>query len=377
MPRLIIHTDINRRDIEIQPRESLLHALQRGGISISFPCAGNHTCGKCRVRAQGALSPMKDEERALLKDAEEGIRLACFTQAEGDCAVYLTRGSGDTIASNYTADSEAGHPIYRDGFGAAFDIGTTTVVGYLFHESGTEPLAVLGELNRQQPYGSDVLSRIDYCNTHTVQPLCALTRGSCRYAAWPLREGGPAYARSPAIVVTGNTAMMHILAGLEPGSLALAPFTPQSLFDCWLDLGLSDFDSVQTYIPPCISSYVGADITCSILYSGITRKSENLLLVDIGTNGEMALQTPECMVCCATAAGPAFEGAGISCGSNARGGAIQSVWANTEPSGIRQSRRQGREHLRLRTRRCGSGIPLAGQYRPLGRMDKRIREQRA
>lgn len=373
MPRLTIHTKIGRRDVTIQPQESLLHALQRSGVPISFPCAGNHTCGKCRVRAQGALSPIGEEERVLLKDAEDDIRLACFTRAEGDCAVYLTRGGGDTIASNYTADSEPIRPIYRYGFGAAFDIGTTTVVGYLFHESGTKPLAVLGELNRQQPYGSNVLSRIDYCNTHNVQPLCALIReqlsdmlrGLCEKAGVPTQD-------IRAVVATGNTAMMHVLAGLEPGSLALAPFTPQSLFDCWLDLDLNGFAGVQTYIPPCISSYVGADITCSILYSGITRKSENLLLVDIGTNGEMALQTSERMVCCATAAGPAFEGAGISCGSNARTGAIQSVWAENGTVGYTTI--GGGEAQSI----CGSGLVDAaaallslGVIDRSGRMDKR------
>lgn len=373
MPRLTIHTGIAQRDVEILPQESLLHALQRSGVSISFPCAGNHTCGKCRMRAQGALSPMGEEEHELLKDAQEGIRLACFTLAEGDCAVYLPGGGGDTIASNYTADSETGRPVYRDGYGAAFDIGTTTVVGYLFHENGDEPLAVLGELNRQQPYGSNVLSRIDYCNTHTVQPLCALIRGQLADMLRALcnRAGVPA-EEIRATVATGNTAMMHILAGLEPGSLALAPFTPQSLFDCWLDLGLDGFAGVQTYIPPCISSYVGADITCSILYSGITRKKENLLLVDIGTNGEMALQTPDRMVCCATAAGPAFEGAGISCGSNARTGAIQSVRVND--GAVEYTTIGGGQAQSI----CGSGLVDAaaallslGVIDRSGRMDKR------
>jgi uncharacterized 2Fe-2S/4Fe-4S cluster protein (DUF4445 family) len=372
MPRLTIHTGIDERDVEISPQESLLHALQRSGVSISFPCAGNHTCGKCRVRAQGALSDLKEEERALLKDAEEGIRLACFTRAEGDCAVYLPGGGRDTIASNYAADSEAIRPVYQGGFGAAFDIGTTTVVGYLFHENVNEPLAVLGELNRQQPYGSNVLSRIDYCNTHTVEPLCALIRGQladmlrglCQRADVPADE-------IRAIVATGNTAMMHILAGLEPGSLALAPFTPQSLFDCWLDLELNGFAGVQTYIPPCISSYVGADITCSILYSGITRKEENLLLVDIGTNGEMALQTPKCMVCCATAAGPAFEGAGISCGSNARTGAIQSVWVNNGTVGYTTVGSGAAQSI------CGSGlVDAAAALLALGVIDRSGRMDR-
>ena len=374
MPKLSVTTREGNITAESVMEELLITALQRAGVPISFPCAGNHTCGKCRIYASGALSPMDERERELLNGAGRGVRLACFARVEGDCEVSLLLAGQDRIASNYVTDRMPVQPIYRDGYGVAFDIGTTTVVGYLFHVSSGEPLSVLGELNRQQPYGSNVLSRIDYCNAHTVEPLCSIIRMQLADMLRGLCHGNGVPSQDMrAIVVTGNTVMLHILAGLEPGSLALAPFTPKSLFDCWVDLHLDGFENVPAYFPPCISSYVGADITCSILSSGITRMNENILLVDIGTNGEMALQTPDRMVCCATAAGPAFEGAGISCGSNAREGAIQSVWVsdggiafttigNTQASSI-----------------CGSGLVDAaatlyelGYIESSGRMDKRF-----
>ncbi len=374
MPKLSVITEFGHINIEAALQELLIAALQRADVPISFPCAGNHTCGKCRVHACGMLSPMDERERELLSDAGKGIRLACFARVEGDCEVSLLSAGQDRIAANFVPDSMPTQPVYHGGYGVAFDIGTTTVVGYLFHESSGEPLSILGELNRQQPYGSNVLSRIDYCNAYTVGPLCSIIRMQLADMLRALCDSSGVPSQDiRAMVITGNTVMLHILAGLEPGSLALAPFTPKSLFDCWMDLHLNGFEHVQTYLPPCISSYVGADITCSILASGITRTTENILLVDIGTNGEMALQTPERMVCCATAAGPAFEGAGISCGSNARAGAIQSVWVS---DGSLEFTTIGNAEAKSI---CGSGLVDAadalcklGYIESSGRMDRQF-----
>ncbi|MBQ3108167.1 MAG: DUF4445 domain-containing protein [Clostridia bacterium] len=327
MPILTIINGEERREYPVNQGDSLLDALQKAGVDISFPCAGNHTCGKCRVLAEGVLSAMEEGEKKLLADAPKGTRLACFVQIMGDCSVILAeKAKGERIASDFTADDTALEPIYDGGYGAAFDIGTTTVVGYLFRADSKEPIAVKGGMNRQQAYGADVLSRIVHCNENGVETLRDAIRGQITEILAELCvAAGIAHEEMRGIVITGNTTMMHILAGLPPKSLALAPFTPLSLFDQWTDLSLEGFEGLKAYIPRCISSYVGADITCSILASGIAQKSENILLVDIGTNGEMALQTPTRMVCCSTAAGPAFEGAGISAGSSAKAGAINTV----------------------------------------------------
>ena len=312
---------------EVAAGANLLKVLQDADVSTSFPCNGNHTCGKCRVIVSGAVSPMDEQERLLLGAAADSMRLACFTTVLGDCSVTMPRSGGnEQIAVDYSADDAALEPLYSSGYGVAVDIGTTTVVGYLFRHDSKEPLGVVGEMNKQKMFGADVLSRIVYCNEHTVRPLCQIIRRQIAGICGQLCEKvGIALAEIRALCVTGNTTMLHIFAGLEPRSLAYAPFTPLSLFGDWQEFHLDGMPKAEIYLPRSISAYVGADITCSLLASGICRKTDNVLLVDIGTNGEMGLRTADGLECCSTAAGPAFEGAGISCGSSACEGAINTV----------------------------------------------------
>ena len=307
---------------EVAAGANLLKVLQDADVSASFPCNGNHTCGKCRVIVSGAVSPMDEQERLLLGAAADSMRLACFTTVLGDCSVTMPRSG----AVDYSADDAALEPLYSSGYGVAVDIGTTTVVGYLFRHDSKEPLGVVGEMNKQKMFGADVLSRIVYCNEHTVRPLCQIIRRQIAAICGQLCEKvGIALDEIRALCVTGNTTMLHIFAGLEPRSLAYAPFTPLSLFGDWQEFHLDGMPKAEIYLPRSISAYVGADITCSLLASGICRKTDNVLLVDIGTNGEMGLRTADGLECCSTAAGPAFEGAGISCGSSACEGAINTV----------------------------------------------------
>ena len=274
---------------EVAAGANLLKVLQDADVSTSFPCNGNHTCGKCRVIVSGAVSPMDEQERLLLGAAADSMRLACFTTVLGDCSVTMPRSGGnEQIAVDY--------------------------------------LGVGGEMNKQKMFGADVLSRIVYCNEHTVRPLCQIIRRQIAAICGQLCEKvGIAIDEIRALCVTGNTTMLHIFAGLEPRSLAYAPFTPLSLFGDWQEFHLDGMPKTEIYLPRSISAYVGADITCSLLASGICRKTDNVLLVDIGTNGEMGLRTADGLECCSTAAGPAFEGAGISCGSSACEGAINTV----------------------------------------------------
>ncbi len=118
------------------------------------------------------------------------------------------------------------------------------------------------------------------------------------------------------LVITGNTIMLHFLTGLNTLGIAQAPFTPESLFGMW---------NGRTYVPRCISSYVGADITTAVIASNMLGEKTSFL-VDIGTNGEMALWHKGKLTCCSTAAGPAFEGADISHGMLATTGAINKVY---------------------------------------------------
>ncbi len=369
MPTVTIDHNGQLSQTSVAAGATLAEALHAGGIELSLPCGGQHTCGKCRVWAQGRLSPMSERERQLLGDAPQGQRLACFTVVEGDCSLRTQTGGTDRILADYRADALPPAPIYPGAYGVAVDIGTTTVVGYLFERTKAAPIAVQGALNSQRTFGADVLSRIAYCNEHTVAPLQEAIRRQLDSLLQSLCQGaGIAPEALSGLCVTGNTTMLHLLAGLEPRSLALAPFTPQSVFGDWHDLALPHFPGLRAYLPQCISAYVGADITCSVLSSGIAASDKNVLLVDIGTNGEMVLHTPEGVIGTSTAAGPAFEGSGISAGMSAQSGAISSVWA--EKGQVRFTTVDDAPPVGL----CGSGlVDSMAAFLELGILDKRGR----
>lgn len=369
MATVSIQSGENRFLVTAPVGQTLSELLQKQNIPVSFPCGGNHSCGKCLVQVSGSVSSISREEAHLLPADGADWRLACFTVILGDCTVIVPTAAGQQIASDCAAPLTAAKPLYSGEFGAAVDIGTTTVVAYLFRRGESEPLGTCGRMNSQRICGGDVLSRISYCTRHTVTPLqqmiCAqindMLKDLCEDAGvCPEQLGG--------VCITGNTTMLHILTGLSPQGIGVAPFHPLSLFGERQTLCLSDFPSLDCYLPPCISAYIGGDIVCSILASGITRSKETSLLIDVGTNGELALWRERTLTCCSTAAGPAFEGANISCGMQALSGAIHQVW-------------QEEEHLRYAVLHggmargvCGSGlIDAAAAAREAGMLDKRGR----
>ncbi len=326
-----VHVQIGRdtASAEVSPGTTLLDAIRASGLSPSFPCGGKGRCGKCKVSADGALSPMGEQERCYLNEDElkKNIRLACFAKVAGDCFIRMDERAEDAvIANNYVDWSGTMSPLYKEGYGAAFDIGTTTVAAQLYRPDSKRPVAILGELNRQQAYGGDVISRIVYCNEHTVQPLSFLIRTQLSEMLHALcAEAGISHQEVRHLVITGNTTMMYLLFAIDPAPLAIAPFYMEQGFKGIFDARLPGFEGIPCYVPGCASAYIGADITCSVLASGMANRPGNYLLVDAGTNGEMVLSANGKLVCCSTAAGPAFEGAGITCGGNASLGAIDSV----------------------------------------------------
>lgn len=326
MPKVDVIYGEKHNAVHVLEGQSLLDAIQSAGMSVSIPCGGNGRCGKCLVSAQGRLGPVTALERTFLEDAPAGSRLACCARVKGDCTVWLPKPAEAVIEAAYAPWQGAVLPLYGKGFGAAFDIGTTTVAGQLFTHDSKKPLAVAGEMNKQQPYGADVITRIVYCNEHTVEPLSALIKNQLSAMLNGLcRNAGICPEQISHIVVTGNTVMLYILFGIDPGPLSIAPFPMETGFGGEYKLDLEGFQGVPCTVPGCASAYVGADITCSLLASGITRAKGNRLLIDAGTNGEMVLCGSAGLICCSTAAGPAFEGAGISCGGNAAAGAIDTV----------------------------------------------------
>ena len=315
--------------VEIETGNTLMSAIRKANVSVSFPCGGKGSCGKCRVKASGALSGIQPREEKWLSEEEKtaGVRMACFAEVLGDCEVeIMEKTSGAVIENTYTEWNGTLDPLYSEGFGAAFDIGTTTVAARLFSSGFRHPIAVKGELNKQQTFGADVISRIVSCSENTVRPQSDLIRKQLSDMLKELcREAGVPEKEVRFLVICGNTTMMYILFAIDPAPLSIAPFTMDQPFGGLFDAKLPGFEGLPCWVPGCASAYVGADITCSVLASGMTGMKGNILLVDAGTNGEMVLSVDGTLRCCSTAAGPAFEGAGIACGGNASAGAIDSV----------------------------------------------------
>ncbi len=218
----------------------------------------------------------------------------------------------------------------QTGYGIAVDIGTTTVVAYLYDLAASRQLAVASRINAQVTLGTDVISRIKYCmdiedglkdlNEAIVTELNSLI-------AELLAQANLQAEDISRMVVTGNTTMLHLFEDLSPVSMGAAPFAAESTFGYLrkaADLGLAA-GQAEVYLADCISAFVGGDITTAILASGMAESDDVTLLLDIGTNGEVALGSSQSILVTSTAAGPAFEGAQLSCGMASVKGAVNSV----------------------------------------------------
>jgi uncharacterized 2Fe-2S/4Fe-4S cluster protein (DUF4445 family) len=243
-----------------------------------------------------------------------------------------------------------------ESVGVAIDVGTTTVTVLAFRLGDRERLADVSALNHQAAHGSDVLSRIDAAGTVGVEVLQGLIVDQLNAMVGQVLAGaGVAPGEVSRVTVTGNTTMLHLLTGRPVAGLGVYPFTPQTLFgDTMPAAGLfPQLADAELYLPPGISTYVGPDIVCGLVATGMGGRlgdGRAELLVDVGTNGEMALAAGGRLWCASTAAGPAFEGAEISAGMPALPGAIDHVWA--EPGGVGYSTIAGKRAKGL----CGTGL---------------------
>lgn len=271
------------------------------------------------------------------------------------CAVCrhcgLCNGDGSVVSQKSIVTQEE-FTFYTDVFpdasfsesdiGIAIDIGTTTIAVCAVQLATLKVCARRGQENAQRAYGSDVISRIQFAlsgdglsvlHDSIVSQLCALSEAvlrDVRALFLSERKGMPCVKR---MTVTGNTAMLCFLTGKSVKGLSAFPFSVPDEFGFELPArtllgGLSsDFDSCSAFIPPVLSAFVGADTMCALLSSGLVKKQTASALCDVGTNCEMALYNPEQkkLWCTSAAAGPAFEGYGISCGMAAREGAVARV----------------------------------------------------
>lgn len=297
-----------------------------------LPCGGHGKCGKCRVIARGALSAPSLSERQLLTADElaAGVRLACCTTVEGDCTVerIADAATDHRIMTSGAGELSAPAPAFAR-FGAAIDIGTTTLAAQLYDRSGRR-LAEAGRMNPQAAWGADVISRIEASMRGEAAAMAASVCGAIDEMLTAMAaDAGIAPADIDALVLTGNTAMLHLLTATSTEPLSHAPFAAERLFGETLSAGTIGLRAVLpeagVYLPNCISAFVGADTVCALLAADLSASADTAMLVDIGTNGEMGLWHDGRLSVCSTAAGPAFEGVGISMGMNGAAGAVDHV----------------------------------------------------
>jgi uncharacterized 2Fe-2S/4Fe-4S cluster protein (DUF4445 family) len=282
-----------------------------------------------------------------------------------DLAVLRTLGStlrqSDFKVTAVVADEtliavEPGDTTDR-AFGLAFDLGTTTVVATLLDLTTGTPAAVESMLNKQQPFGADVIARIsatmldpaarDKLRHLAQETLAELSEAVCKAADVRPEE---VYE----VALAGNATMVHLVLGIDPEPLGVAPFIMSARLLPEVrahDLGVPAHPQARAVVFPAFGAYVGGDITAGLLASGMDRDPRIRLFIDIGTNCEIVLGGRDWLLATAAPAGPAFEGASIRCGMRAADGAVEAV-AITEDGDLRLTVIGDTEPRGL----CGSGL---------------------
>lgn len=314
--------------------KTLLTLLGQHGVAFFAPCGGRGECGRCRVRfAWGAPEPTEKERRLLSADElGKGVRLACVVRVKESCRVLLENdeeqmavlaGTGDTGVCSEGAPASAGDGV--SSCGIAVDVGTTTLAAELFSLEDGRTLATATGVNHQRVYGADVLSRIAAANEGRGELLRESICADLARLTEDLLAQVSLDVRVSHMVIAGNTTMCHLLRGLSCEGLGSAPFEPADNALCETDadtlFGVDGWQMKVTVFPG-ISAFVGGDIVAGIYAAGLTERRGRCLLLDIGTNGEMALWQEGTLFVTSTAAGPVFEGGNISCGMPGVPGAV-------------------------------------------------------
>ncbi len=246
--------------------------------------------------------------------------------AEGQVTATLVRDSGRL----HIIDIEAGDTTLRH-FAIAIDVGTTTIAVQLIDLAVARIVAARSAYNDQVACGLDVISRINYARTpERLEELRTRVLGTVNRL---IREVAKSHGVAPQEIsnaaISGNTVMTHLLLGINPEYLRLAPYTPTLLQVPYLrnsEIGIDINKQAWIHFSPCVGSYVGGDITAGILCTDLAMPTEDVsLFIDIGTNGEIVLGNNSFLMACACSAGPAFEGGGIECGMRASTGAIEKA----------------------------------------------------
>ncbi|MEA2146120.1 MAG: hypothetical protein QOG59_1707 [Solirubrobacteraceae bacterium] len=311
--------------LQTRPKAALVgvgrHVILRPSVQKRHLVLTEPTLEDQRADLQRVLDAIDDlEPRAsleLLRTLGTTLRAAHFDVTAVICDEELIElEPGDTTARR---------------FAIAYDLGTTTVVATLLDLDTGQPMSARSMLNRQQPYGADVITRISATmmderalgalQERAHEAMAELTGEVCA-------DAGVAPREIYEITVCGNVTMMQLALGIDPEPLSMAPFvvTTHAFPPARAaDFGVAVHPRAPAYVFPSLGAYVGGDIVAGMLATGLSRDRRLRLFIDVGTNSEIALGSSERVLACAAPAGPAFEAASIRCGMRAADGAIEGV----------------------------------------------------
>ena len=342
--RVAVSYGTDTRSVVVEENSALGSAIIATGLPLEQPCAGRGTCHKCKVIAEGALSPLDEKELLGLTTAEQAAdyRLACRARVMGNVSVTL---APIVVYSNKmfrACDDYKGKDV---PLGLAIDLGSTTVAAFITTLDTGRVCLGAAALNQQTAFGADVISRMAAAlqGPETAQRLSMLALSSIVQAIDALKLSRRIKERIKKVTIVGNCVMHHLLLQYPVDTLAELPFQPHSMtavrttdgrFGDALPAG------AEVALPPLIGGFVGSDALACLAYYGFDRAPGPMAAIDLGTNGEVMVTdgiSPAGsgrIVVASTAAGPAFEGVNISCGTRAVDGAIVSVKANEAGSSL-------------------------------------------
>lgn len=330
MPEVTLIYGTEIKTIQAEEGALLGDVIASSGLPLEQPCAGRGTCGKCKVLVEIGTAPADEIEIENLSPGEIALnnRLACRARIQGETRIVL---SPIVVYSNKIFKGSSRYKKDKDlPLGLAIDLGSTTVAAFLTTLDNGEVAAGGGGLNQQTVYGSDVISRLAAAinNPQNAERLQKLALASINQAVDSLNLSPKIWERVQQITIVGNVAMHHLLAKLPLDKLAFVPFqpyNPESIKDAQTLMEGIFPEHVRVSLPPLIGGFVGSDALACLAYFGFDKPAGPMIAIDLGTNGEVMATDGERILTASTAAGPAFEGVNISCGSRAIDGAITDL----------------------------------------------------
>ena len=303
---------------------SVLHQLRSRGEWLPADCGGDGSCGRCGVQIVEGHLPVTDADRLFYSQnkLEAGFRLACQAIPSTSVVVQIQEQPVAGIQEQKDAGTE------KIRFVIAVDIGTTTLALQLVNEETGIPVRTALRLNPQRAFGADVITRIQKAMEGSFEIMHRILREELLNAIRELVTGIHEN-QVMGVSVACNTTMRYFLEKRLPDSLGRHPYSVEDVGTKYLPFSTvfeDSFLSCPIKLLPCLDAFIGSDVVAGLLHLNFLQKQKETLFLDMGTNGELVVGNKHRTVAASAAAGPAFEGGGLSCGMGGIPGAIDAVW---------------------------------------------------